>query len=135
MVEVDPMDGPRFDAWTRLLARGMPRRPVLRLLAGAVLGGTATRIGLRSAAADTMGCVDFGLPCSIGECCHGYTCVAGYPTSVCGYCLDASAFCQDSSECCSGVCEFSLLRLWWVCKNPSSRHKKHKKKKGKGKRD
>jgi hypothetical protein len=129
------MDGRRFDAWTRLMARGIPRRGALRTLAGAALAGAATRVGLRSAAANSTGCVDFGLPCSIGECCPGYTCVAGHPTSVCGYCLSDSAFCTDATECCGGVCEFSLLRLWWVCKSHSGPRKKHKKKKGKGKRD
>jgi hypothetical protein len=119
------MDGQRFDAWTRLLTRGMSRRSTLKTLAGIALTGITSRIAVREAEANT-GCADFGLPYSVGECCSPYVCRAG-STSICGYCLDPSAYCAYGGECCSGICEFSVFRLGYVCKEPKKdkRHAKH----------
>jgi hypothetical protein len=140
--EITNMDGQQFDAWTRLLTRGMSRRGTLKTIVAVALAGGMSRTVLPEAEANT-GCADFGLPCAQGECCAPYTCRSGTP-AICGYCLEPSAFCAYGGDCCSGICEFSFKRFWWVCKEPGSggHHKAkcdgngcHKKKHGKkGKR-
>jgi hypothetical protein len=73
------MDASRFDALTRVLARGVARRGVVKGLAGTVVAGLAVRATLRGAAActDSEGeqcdptygcCEDAGLACSGGIC-------------------------------------------------------------------
>jgi hypothetical protein len=68
------MDGPRFDAWTRGLRQGLPRRGALKTLVGMALAGAMTRSVSRDAAAN---CSEEGDDCGMG-CCEGLVCDEGY---------------------------------------------------------
>jgi hypothetical protein len=125
------MDGQRFDAWTRLLARGISRRATLRSLTGVALAGITSRTAIREAEATFGECVEFGLPCSPGECCSGLACRAGFGSdaqTVCGSCLEPGAYCS-SGECCSGSCS-SKVHLFgaYTCDEAAGNHKGGKKK-------
>jgi hypothetical protein len=144
--EMTSMDGQRFDALTRLLTRGLSRRGTLKTFAGVAVAGVSSRIAGREAEADTgTGCVEHGLACSPGECCHGLACRAGFGSGgqkVCGACLKGDEYCAPG-ECCSGSC----TSKWWLggamtcdgdsvaCEGNGCHKKKKKKKHGKkGKR-
>ena len=49
------MDGRRFDAWTRLLAHGLPRRRAVKTIAGAGVAAVATRSAMHEAEACSTG--------------------------------------------------------------------------------
>lgn len=94
------MDGERFDAMTRMLGRGLPRRGALRILGiGAVLG-TVTRSQENTTVAagnltdyckensecnSPLVCIGRECDhcrksgdCEVGWCCSGYSCVRGF---------------------------------------------------------
>lgn len=65
------VDGDAFDRVTKGWVGSLPRRPALRLLAGAAFAGVATRFGERNAAAG-VGCRVRGRPCNLDlQCCTG----------------------------------------------------------------
>jgi hypothetical protein len=134
------MDGQRFDAWTRWFVRRISRRGAFKSVAGVALAavGAGPIAATREAEANTgMPCVEYGSPCSPGECCAPHVCRSGYPTSICGDCLAVGELCDYAFECCSGICEFSFFGLWWYCQPTPSvsggathgRRRKKKKKK------
>jgi hypothetical protein len=107
------MDGSRFDAWTRVLTRGISRRGTLKTLAGVTLAGVVSRTAALEADASTgTPCADVGDPCTPGQCCAGLACRAGFGhggQQVCGGCLKEGAYCVPG-ECCSGSC----TAKWWL---------------------
>ena len=118
------MDGPRFDAWTRTLARGRSRRGALRVLAGGGLGALlAHRAASRGTAQEAQAvCGLVGEPCRVnGECCHGNACRDGTCqcarvnyTNCNGRCRDlrtnenhcgaCNTPCEAGQTCCRGRC-------------------------------
>ena len=88
------MDGQRFDAWTRALARELPRRVALKASAGFALAGAVTRSGLRDAAAN---CADEGEGCGM-PCCEGLVCDEG----ICVVVGSNKCPTLDQSNNCSG---------------------------------
>jgi hypothetical protein len=91
------MDGHRFDAVTRVLVGGLPRRDALKALAGVALAGIATRAAIY----DAKACLGDGDgPCSKrSECCAGYACIF----ASCGPCIQHNHRCKSSEECCAGL--------------------------------
>ena len=74
------MDGEQFDAWTRTLRRGLPRRGVLKGLAGVAVAGAFTRTVSRDVKAF---CSEEGQECSM-PCCDGLVCDEGFCVLVGG---------------------------------------------------
>jgi hypothetical protein len=112
--EMFTMDGQRFDAWTRTLASGLPRRAALRALAGFGIATAATHSALGEAAA----CSPIGEDCSKDmPCCDGASCKGG----TCSECeVDPQTNeCVNSAKCEAKDCK---------------KNKKKKKGKKKGKR-
>jgi len=118
------MDGTRFDAMTKALATGRPRRGVLKLLAGAAVALGATAVGAPALRAQT--CVGDGEDCADdGDCCGLQTCgedgTCGGPTAGCvaagedcanesccqGYYCNDAGVCSAAAECASegGGCD------------------------------
>lgn len=115
------MDGRRFDAWTRLLARGLPRRRAVKAIAGAGLAGIATRAVIHEAEA----CLEDGQFCTDdNECCEfciGFSCGPCVPKGGHG--------CANDNDCCGGKAECKN----GVCKKPPKRtSRRRRKKKGGG---
>ena len=117
------MDGPRFDAWTRSLARGRSRRGALRVLAGGGLGAMLAQLAPRGAGAQEAQavCGFVGEPCRVnGECCHGNRCngrrcVCRPNHTDCGgrcrdlrfnenHCGECGNRCEAGQTCCWGRC-------------------------------
>lgn len=113
------MDGEQFDAWTRTLSRGLPRRGVLKGLAGVAVAGAFTRTVSRDAEAF---CSEEGQECSM-PCCEGLVCDDGLCVLV------GSPECptlNQSNECSNlpATCEGNGC-------NKKKRDKKHDKKREK----
>lgn len=69
------MDHQRFDTFTRALARGVPRRSVLKTIAAAIAGGAAAAKAADDADA---ACKKLGQTCAAQtDCCTGLTCTDG----------------------------------------------------------
>ena len=97
------MDGRRFDELARAAAASLPRRRLLRLLAGGLAGGALLRLGREAAAAR---CLVVGERCRRSDdCCPGELCL----NRVCecregfkecgGYCADLLADGQNCGDC------------------------------------
>ena len=112
--EMTSMDGQRFDAWTRLLTRGISRRGTLKTVAGVALAGMTSRTAVREADATPGTCLAYGDACSPGQCC-GLCCRAGNPSSICADCLPDGQWCVHSDECASRICEWRWTKLAYVC--------------------
>jgi hypothetical protein len=90
------MDGPRFDAWTRLLARGIPRRRALKALAGVGVAG----VGVRAVVHEAEACQGDNGSCEKrSECCDPLACVF----STCQTCIGLNDRCRSSEECCKDL--------------------------------
>ncbi len=88
------MDDARFDAWTRRLAGGLPRRKAVKALVAAGLSGAAIRGTAPTARADGH----FGDHCNKKTPCKSpLVCI----NTECDNCRDAGANCQDG-WCCKG---------------------------------
>jgi hypothetical protein len=103
------MDGQRFDAWTRALARGLRRRSALKTLAGAGIAGLATHGALRHLDANTCSdcggdCIPRGGDCSRGNegnCCGTDICILAECTSCLG---KGDKTCRPGmGDCCPGL--------------------------------
>jgi hypothetical protein len=98
------MDDRRFDALTRALRGGLPRRRALQSLAAAALSGSAVRAG-RVSAGDKHDCEHFEGVCrKRDDCCvkEGLACI----NRVCLTCIPEHGQCnhnaQWGNECCGG---------------------------------
>lgn len=112
--EITSMDGQRFDAWTRVLTRGLSRRGTLKTVAAVALAGMTSRTTVREADANPGTCLEYGDVCSPGQCC-GLCCRAGNPSSICADCLPDGQWCYHWDDCASRVCEWSWWSLAYVC--------------------
>ncbi len=76
------MDGTRFDAITRDMAVGAPRRVVLKGAAGGLLAAAATLFGARRSMAQPT-CRQEGSPCEGNQvCCPGLICMEAGPSNT-----------------------------------------------------
>jgi hypothetical protein len=122
------MDASRFDDFTRILAKGKPRRDALRVFAGAGVALAAAPV----VRADDDHCSHFDGYCDAHtKCCKSLACFS----SVCLNCIKAGdTFCQDDKQCCgkatcdSGKC---VKGDDAECEGRGCKKKKHKKKKKK----
>jgi hypothetical protein len=123
------MDGRRFDAWTRRLAKASSRRGVLTVFAGAGIAGLATPAVVRADEA----CLEDGQFCTSDpdECCGvcvSFNCVDCVPKGGHG-CENDDDCCGGKQECVHGVCKKRKKDV--KCEaNGCGRKKKKKKKKG-----
>src|SRR5688500_9653816 len=111
------MDDQRFDAWTRALANGWPRRRTLKVLAGAALVAGAPPIGApRSAAKPKHGkkkgkkkgkgqpdaCAQgAGSTCTKIPCRYNVNCPLDFRCGASGFCVFG---CDTSHDCEFGTC-------------------------------
>jgi hypothetical protein len=95
------MDGQRFDAWTRALARGWRRRDTIKALVGVALAGSV----MPSVVQEAKACEHFEGVCrKRDDCCvkQGLACI----NRVCLTCFPDGENCQTNpgwgTQCCEG---------------------------------
>jgi hypothetical protein len=126
--ETIAMDGRTFDAWTRRLAAGLPRRGALKAIAGAAVGVVATRAVVSDAAA----CLEDGQFCSTNDECCGvcisFNCTDCVPKGGQG-CEGDHDCCGGKLECDNGVCKKRRKNEQsTTCESRGCKKKKKKKK-------
>jgi hypothetical protein len=139
-VEATTVDELHFDALTRTLARGVPRRAALGALVGAVLTGAVlsrqpTSVKAKKKHKDKDDCEHFEGVCNErGDCCtkKGLVCI----NRVCLNCIPHNGSCNSNApwgdECCNGFScvDFSCVKDDDVeCEGRGCKKKRKKKKK------
>ena len=87
------MDSQKFDAWTRVLAGGLPRRGAIKALAGVAVAVATTRAIVHEAEA----CLEDGQFCTTNDECCG-VCIS----FNCTECSSAGHVCEGPHDCCGG---------------------------------
>jgi hypothetical protein len=123
--EEAPVDGRRFDTWTRVLAASGSRRAALRRLlggggAGALALGAARRAGAQAGPAV---CLPHGARCGppregnqrpCADCCSGFSERRPNGQRRCA-CRPDGQDCARNDQCCTGVCERGVCGADFVC--------------------
>jgi hypothetical protein len=126
------MDAARFDAWTRMLASGTPRRAALRAVSGVLLTGAVSRWTTRrvTAAGNLGDHCNKDSPCNKPYVCINTECDHCLTSGTChqGWCCDG--YTCDDAECvkCSSVQRGLGIE---GCRKKDKKKKKNKKKKKK----
>ena len=123
------MDDKQFEDLTKALANGLPRRRIVKMVAGGALAGVVGLFGRRGDAAAT--CKPVKDACTYHkECCSGcckdgyckdaYYCKTTTTTTTKPPCKPEKAYCTYHKECCSGCCKDGYCKDAYYCKTTTT---------------